>query len=177
MEALVFIVDTVLTLAVYVFMLRFLLLLARADFRNPLAQAILRLTQWLVAPLRRILPPVGPVDTAALVAVFLCQLAATGMVFWLVTGIASPVAPLLLATARQLIIAAIQVYSVAVFIYALLSFIAPGTYSPAAGLLSDLCEPLLRPIRRLLPAAAGLDFSPLVLIIGLQALRILIVNA
>src|SRR3989304_3888853 len=59
MDALTFIVDSVLTLAVYAFLLRLLLTIVRADFRNPLSQAILALTNWLVLPLRRILPPVG----------------------------------------------------------------------------------------------------------------------
>ncbi len=174
MDALIFIVDTVLTLGVYLFLLRFLLVLVRANFRNPLAQAIVTLTQWLVAPLRRVLPSAGAVDTASLVATFLWQLAATAAVFWLVTGAMIPAVPMLLAAARQLLITTLQLYSIAVFIYALMSFLAQGSYHPATGLLSDLCEPLLRPIRRLLPVAAGLDFSPLVLIIGLQALRILI---
>lgn len=174
MEALIFIVDTLLTLAVYAFLIRLLLQLSRGDFRNPLAQAILKLTSWLVLPLRKILPPVGRVDTASVVAVFIAQLAATGLVFLIATGIAMPLVPLLASAVKALAIATIQLYTVAIVIYALLSFIAPGTYSPAVGLLSSLCDPLLGPVRRVLPAVGGLDFSPLVLIIGLQALKILI---
>ena len=85
-----------------------------------------------------------------------------------------PVLPLLIASVKALLIATIQLFTFAVFIYALLSLIAPGTYSPAVGLLASLCEPLLRPVRSILPAIAGLDFSPLVVILGLQALKILI---
>ena len=59
MDALYFLVDSVLTFAVYAFLLRVLLQLLRADFRNPLAQAVLALTNWLVMPLRRVLPPAG----------------------------------------------------------------------------------------------------------------------
>jgi YggT family protein len=174
MDALIFIVDSLLTLAVYAFLLRLLLQLSRADFRNPIAQAVLRLTSWLVLPLRRVLPPLGRIDTASLVAVLLAQVAATAVVFVMLTGVAMPLGPLLVNAARDLIVATIQLYTVAIVVYALLSFIAPGTYSPAVGLLSSLCNPLLQPVRRVLPPIGGLDFSPLVLILALQALKILI---
>jgi len=174
MDALIFIVDSLLTLAVYAFLLRLLLQLSRADFRNPIAQAVLRLTSWLVLPLRKLLPPLGRLDTASLVAVLLAQVAATAVVFMMLTGVAMPLGPLLLSAARDLVVATIQLYTVAIVVYALLSFIAPGTYSPAVGLLSSLCNPLLEPVRRVLPPIGGLDFSPLVLILALQALKILI---
>jgi len=174
MDALIFIVDSLLTLAVYAFLLRLLLQLSRADFRNPIAQAVLRLTSWLVLPLRKLLPPLGRLDTASLVAVLLVQVAATAVVFVLLTGVAMPLGPLLISAVRDLVVATIQLYTVAIVVYALLSFIAPGTYSPAVGLLSSLCNPLLEPVRRVLPPLGGLDFSPLVLILALQALKILI---
>lgn len=176
MRALIFLVDSLLTLAVYAFLLRLLLQLSRADFRNPLAQAILKLTSWLVLPLRRVMPPVGRLDTASLVAVLLAQLAATAVVFTMMTGAAMPVAALLVQAAREVIVAAIQLYTVAIIVYALLSFIAPGTYSPVVGMVSALCNPLLQPVRRILPPVGGLDFSPLVVILGLQALKILILS-
>ena len=90
MDALIFIVDSLLTLAVYAFLLRLLLQLSRADFRNPIAQAVLRLTSWLVLPLRKLLPPLGRLDTASLVAVLLAQVAATAVVFMMLTGVAMP---------------------------------------------------------------------------------------
>lgn len=174
MDALTFIVDSVLSLAVYAFLLRFLLPLVRADFRNPLSQAILSLTNWLVLPLRRILPPMGRVDSASLVALLAVQLGKTMIMFRLLAGALIPFVPLVVASMTALAVSTIRLYQVLVFVYALLSFIAPRTYSPVVGLLSSLCEPLLQPLRRVLPVAGGLDFSPLVAIIGLQALIILI---
>jgi YggT family protein len=88
--------------------------------------------------------------------------------------VAMPVGDLLWWGVRKLLVATIQLYTVAMVVYALLSFVAPGTYSPAVGFLSSLCEPVLRPVRNVLPAIGGLDFSPLVVILGLQALKILI---
>lgn len=174
MDAIIFIADSLLTLAVYAFLLRLLLQLSRADFRNPLAQAVLKLTDWFVMPARKVLPPVGRVDTASVVAVLLAQVAATGVVFMLATGIVMPGGALLWSALRAAANAVINLYTFAIIVYALLSFVAPGTYSPAVGLLTSLCEPLLRPVRQILPVAGGLDFSPLLVIIALQALKILI---
>jgi YggT family protein len=175
MNALIFIVDSLLSLAVYAFLLRLLLQLSRADFRNPLSQAIVKLTNWLVLPLRRVLPPIGRVDTASLVAVYLAQVAAVAAVFMISTGIAMPMAELLWWAVKKTVVSTLQLYTVAIVVYALLSLVAPGTYSPAVGLLQSLCEPLLRPVRQVLPILGGLDFSPLVVILVLQAALRLIV--
>jgi len=174
MDALIFVVDSVLTFAIYAFLLRALLQLVRADFRNPLAQAILALTNWLVLPLRRILPPIGRVDTASLVALLAVQLVAALILFRLQTGVLFPFVPLVVAALRKLALSVLLLYTVLIFIYALLSFVAPGVRSPATSLLASLCEPVLAPLRRLLPIVGGLDFSPLVAIVALQALRLLI---
>lgn len=174
MEALVFVVDSVFTLAVYAFLLRLFLQLSRGDFRNPLSQAVVKLTNWLVLPLRRVLPPLGKVDTASLVSAYLVQVATVAAVFVLSTGVMMPWPTLLWVSLKQAVIAALQLYTVAMIVYALLSLVAPGTYSPAVGFLGSLCEPILRPVRRVLPPIAGLDFSPAVVVIGLLALKILI---
>jgi YggT family protein len=79
-----------------------------------------------------------------------------------------------LAALRSLVLSVLLLYTVLIFIYALLSFVAPGVRSPATALLASLCEPVLMPLRRVLPIVGGLDFSPLVAIVGLQALRLLI---
>ncbi|MGQ0430317.1 MAG: YggT family protein [Gammaproteobacteria bacterium] len=174
MDALYFIVNSLVTFAVYAFLLRVLLPLARADFRNPLSQAVLALTNWLVMPLRRLLPPAGRVDTASVVALLVVQFAATLLLFRLQYGALLPLVPLVVTALRSLVLSVLLLYTVLIFIYALLSFVAPGARSPGTSLLASLCEPLLMPLRRVLPVVGGLDFSPLVAIIGLQALRILI---
>ena len=69
-QALLFLVDTALSLLLYVFLLRLMLHWARGNFRNPFAQALLKFSNWLVIPLRRILPALGRVDTASLVGAY-----------------------------------------------------------------------------------------------------------
>ena len=68
----------------------------------------------------------------------------------------------------------LQFYLVAIIIYVILSWVAPGTYSPAGALLASICEPLLAPVRRVIPPIGGLDLSALFVLIGLQALLILL---
>jgi YggT family protein len=173
MNALIFVVDSLLMLLVFAFLLRLLLQLTRADFRNPFAQAVVRATNWLIRPLRRILPPVGRFDTASLVAILLAQLARKAVVAALILGTLPSLWPLLQGALLDLCLTVIQFYSFAIIVYALMSFVAAG-YNPASALLATLCEPLLDPVRRIVPPLGGLDLSPVFVLIGLQALRILI---
>jgi YggT family protein len=173
MSAITYIVETLLQLALFVVLARLLLQLSRADFRNPLCQVVVRLTNPLILPLRRVLPPIAKVDTASVVAVLLIATVEVGCLFAL-HGIGLPepllwVRPVLLEIARTLL----WTYFYAIFLYALLGLIAPGGYSPAQSVLNSLCEPVLRPIRRISPAIAGLDLSPLWAIILIQAVLIL----
>ena len=170
MTALIFIVDTLLSLALFVVLARLLLQWARADFRNPIAQAIVRLTNPLILPLRRVLPPIGKVDTASVVAVILVAIIKRGILFAL-TGYGTPGLEIWLqAIAVELVQALLRTYFYAILLYALLSLIAPGGYSPLQSVLASICEPILRPFRRLIPPIAGIDLSPLWAVIAIQAI-------
>jgi YggT family protein len=174
MSALIFIVDTLLSLALFVVLARLLLQWARADFRNPIAQAIVRLTNPLILPLRRILPPVGKVDTASVVAVVLVAIIKVGILLAL-RGYGSPGVQLWVqSVAVELVEALLRTYFYAILLYALLSLIAPGGYSPLQSVLASVCEPVLRPFRRLIPPIAGIDLSPLWAVIAIQAILLLL---
>ena len=174
MTALIFIVDTLLSLALFVVLARLLLQWARADFRNPIAQAIVRITNPLILPLRRILPPIGKVDTASVVAVILVAIIKRGILFAL-TGYGTPGLEVWLqAIAVELVQALLRTYFYAILLYALLSLIAPGGYSPFQSVLASICEPILRPFRRLIPPIAGIDLSPLWAVIAIQAILLLL---
>ena len=173
MAAILFVLDTLVTLVVIAFLLRVVMPLVRADFRTPLGQAVLRFTDPLVRPLRRVLGPVGRIDVASIVALLVVQLAGTALLGLVAGGGFAPGVALVLGL-RSLASTVLKFYSVAVLVYALLSWIAPGVPSPATQLLAALCEPLLAPIRRILPPVAGLDLSPLFVLVGLQALLILL---
>ncbi len=174
MSALIYIIETLLSLALFVVLARLLLQLTRADFRNPLCQAVVRLTNPLIVPLRRVLPPMGKVDTASLVAVVLVAAVEVAILFAL-QGItwAGPWM-WLHAVALEIARTLLWTYFYAIILYALLSMVAPGGYSPLQSVLSSLCEPVLRPFRRLIPAIAGIDLSPLWACIIIQAVIILL---
>jgi YggT family protein len=177
MSALIFIVDTLLSLALFVALLRLFLQWTRADFRNPISQAVVRITNPLVMPLRRILPPIAKLDTASVVTVVIVALADVGILSRL-HGYEMPTILLWLREAAiEIVRVSLWTYFYAIFIYALLSLIAPGGYSPVQSLLSSLCEPVLRPIRRVIKPIGGLDLSPLWACIAIQALLILLADA
>jgi len=171
MPAIIYIVEAVLQyLLVTAFLLRLVLPLARANMRNQLAQAVIRVTNPLVMPLRRILPPIGRVDTASVVALLLVQIATTTLIL-LLSGFDPTQFGLLARRATySLLEMALQFYRIAMFIYVLLGWVAPAAYSPATDLLSSLCEPPLRLVRRIIPPIAQLDLSPVFVLIGLTAL-------
>ena len=174
MSALIFIVETLLSLALFVVLARLLLQLTRADFRNPICQAVVRLTNPLILPLRRILPPIGKIDTASVVAVILVAVAEVAIIF-AIRGITF-VGPIywLQSAALEIARTLLWTYFYAIILYALLSMVAPGGYSPLQSVLATVCEPVLRPFRRVIPPVAGIDLSPLWACILIQAILILI---
>jgi YggT family protein len=174
MAALIYIIETLLTLCLVAVLLRLLLQWSRADFRNPLARSIVHLTNPVIVPLRRLLPAIGRLDTASCVALIVTALLQVS-VSWLLSGLGPPPGLLWLRLAVvEILRITLWTYFFAIVMYAMLSLIAPGTYSPAQGLLVSLCEPVLRPFRRLIPPLGSLDLSPLWAGIAIQALLILL---
>lgn len=176
MAAIIFIFKALLQfLVVTLFLLRVLLPLVRADSRNEFSQAVMRLTNPLVLPLRKVLPPIGKVDTASLVALLVVQLVTT-TTLWLLGAYpwVSNAVQFTHIMLVELVTSLLRFYMFTLFIYILLGWVAPNAYSPGSVLLSDLSKPLLRPVQRLIPPIAKIDFSAFFVLIGLQALIILI---
>ena len=174
MSALIFIVQTLLRLALGAVLIRLMMQLSRADFRNQAAQLIVQVTNPLIVPLRRILPPMGKIDTASVVAVLLIAVVEVAIVFAL-SGIGVPPAQAWLRmVALVIVLTTLWTYFYAIFLYALLGFIVPGGYSPVQVTLASICEPVLRPFRRIIPPISGFDLSPLWAGIAIQALIILL---
>lgn len=169
MTLLAIIVGELLSLALFVVLMRLLLQLVRADFRNPICQAIVRLTNPLIIPLRRILPPIRKLDTATVVAVAIIAF------ILVVVGFAFsnfPANGLVWVQEAVLTVAyaILWIYFWAIIVYALLSLVAPGGYSPLQSVLASLCEPVLSPFRRIIPGIAGIDLSPLWACLAIQVI-------
>ena len=170
MNALTFLVDTLLTLYLYVLILRFVMQLTRADFRNQVAHAVLIATNPVIMPLRKIFPPVGKVDSASVLAIIMTAAITVGALQLLRNGAVLAPVPWIVATALMLVRAFIMFFMGAIFIFALLSWVVPAGYNPAMAVLATVCEPVLRPFRRLIPPIGALDLSALWAMLALGVL-------
>jgi YggT family protein len=132
---------------------------------NPLAKFIFALTDWLVLPLRRVIPAAGRWDMASLVGAFLVQLAQF-VILWSLMGMTASLLSVVVLAAFGLVRMAISGMTGLVIVYAILSWVQ--TQSVAADFLERLALPLLIPIRRVMPLIGGIDLSPLVLLLILQ---------
>ena len=174
-SALVFIVNALTSLYLLVLLLRFWLPWLRADFRNPLAQGILKLTSPVIIPLRRIVPSFGRLDTATILVAFVVQYLAILLIL-LIIGAGASFSVIATTAIVKLVLLSVNLFMFAIFVRIILSWISPGQYNPATAIISTLTEPLLRPVRRLIPALGGFDISPIFVIIALGALtRVLMV--
>jgi YggT family protein len=140
---------------------------------NPLARFLFALTDWLVLPLRRVVPAIGRLDTASLLGAFLVQLLQF-VILWGITGMVTSVLSIVVLAAFGLVRMAISGMTGLVIIYAILSWVQ--TQSVAADFLERLVLPLLMPIRRVVPLVGGIDLSPLVLLLILQVAGIVLGN-
>lgn len=171
--AIVFVINALTSLYLLVLLLRFWLPWLQADFRNPLAQGILRLTSPLVIPVRRIVPPFGRLDTATILVAFIIQYIAV-LLMMLVVGQTAGIAPIAVTAIVKLVVLSINLFVYAIFIRIILSWISQGGYNPATAIITTLTEPVLRPFRRLVPPLGGFDISPIFAIILLVAATIIV---
>ncbi|HET7810003.1 MAG TPA: YggT family protein [Steroidobacteraceae bacterium] len=175
MAALIYIVDTLCSLYIGLYILRFLMQLVRADFRNEVSAAIVKLTNPLILPLRRVLPPVGKIDSASVVAILLLTAGKIALLR-LMAGFPLPTLVgwiwLLVFT---VIVDVLWVLFWCIVLSALISLLTQGARTVITYLLDAICEPVLRPFRRYIPSlVSGFDLSYLWATIAIQALIILI---
>lgn len=161
-EALIYIIQTLGSLYLLTVLLRFILQLVRADFYNPLSQFIVKATQPLVTPLRRIIPGFAGLDLASLVLAILVQLLLMVVTLTLMGyNVGGFILQLLVWSLIGVTSLFLKVFFFALIISVILSWVAPGSYNPGAQLVNQICEPLLAPFRKLLPNLGGLDISPI----------------
>ncbi|MDX9739780.1 MAG: YggT family protein [Gammaproteobacteria bacterium] len=173
-NAAAYFLDTVFTLYILMIMLRFLLQWVRADFYNPVCQFLVKATNPPLRPLRRVIPGLWGIDLASILLMVALQMLA----FWLIqmTGGRTMAIPgLLTVSVSELIALALNVFLISILVQVVLSWINPSAYNPLVSLLYSLNEPVLRPVRRLLPNMGGIDFSPLVVLLLIQMTKMLVV--
>jgi YggT family protein len=170
-DALLFLVRTLSNLYLIVFLLRFVLQWVRGDFYNPISQFALAATNPLVLPARRLLPSAGSVDVATIVVLVLLECLAT----WLLLALANTSVPplqFIQLVLLRLVSLVLFFYTMCILVYVILSWVAQAHYSAVAVVLRDVVEPVLRPARRIVPLIGGLDLSPLLVLLLIQAVSI-----
>jgi YggT family protein len=138
---------------------------------NPLGRLVFALTDWLVLPLRRVVPALGRWDTASLLGAYLLQLVQF-LLLWLLTGAADGLFAVPILAGFGLVRLAISGLTGLVILYAVLSWVQTG--SIMADVVERLCAPPLTPIRRIMPLVGGIDLSPLALLVLLQVAAIVL---
>jgi YggT family protein len=171
-NAFYFLITLAFDLALFVVILRWWLQWNRADFYNPMSQFVVKVTNPLVLPLRRIIPAMGKVDTATVVTAFLVSLAKVVAVALLFTGFSS-IAVLILKAGLNIVLQGLYLLFYILLARAIMSWFSQGR-TPLESLFSQLTEPLVAPIRRIVPPIGMLDLSTMVLVIALIFVRIIV---
>lgn len=159
------IVGFVFQLLCLLFWVRFLLQACKADFYNPLSQAVAKATDPVCKPLRYVVPSVGRFDLASVLVAVVIACLGTAASVWLDPRLSGSVGAIVLTGIVQALMVLTNFYFFAILIVVLASFIAPGNYNPALGLLQQILEPIMAPIRKVLPTLGPFDLSPMVVIL------------
>jgi YggT family protein len=172
-RAMSFLVGTLVDLYTTAVMLRLLLQWVRADFYNPVCQFLIRITNPVLVPLRRVIPAIGRLDTASVVVMLALEFASTWLLMQLGT-VHYPLPQVLVFTVLKLAATLLWTYFFLIIAMVLLSWVGRGLRHPVIPLVYQLTDPVLRPIRRVIPPIAGIDLSPLFALIAIRFLLILI---
>ena len=176
--AAIYVIQTLGSLYLLIVLLRFILQLVRADFYNPLSQFIVKATQPLLTPLRRIIPGFAGLDLASLILAILVQLLLMVVTLTLMGyNVGGFILQLLVWSMIGVTSLFLKVFFFALIISVILSWVAPGSYNPGAQLVNQICEPLLAPFRKLLPNLGGLDISPIFAFITINLIDRYVIGA
>ncbi|MDH5231371.1 MAG: YggT family protein [Gammaproteobacteria bacterium] len=172
-NASVFLIQTLFGFALLIIMLRTMLQMVRADFHNPVSQFIVKVSNPLIIPLRRLIPSIGGLDTASLLLLLVLQCLEL-LLIGLVANFSFTPLGLVMQAIAGLLSLLLKIYIFGILIQVILSWVSPGNYNPVTGILYQINEPLLRPARRLLPPISGFDLSPIIVMIALQLMTMLV---
>ena len=167
---LLLVVKTLGGLYLTIVLLRLVLQLTRADFYNPISQAVVKATSPFLKPLRKIIPSIGRVDTASIVLALAVQAL---LIFAMMSIVNYALAPqqYVLYTVGGVLYQLLDLYFWAMLISVILSWVAPGSGHPGAMLVMQICEPLYRACHRIIPSLGGLDLSPIFIFLGITVLK------
>ena len=172
-NAVTYLVGTLIDLYTTAVILRLLLQWVRADFYNPVCQFLVKVTNPLIVPLRRVIPSIRKLDTASVVLILALEIFGV----WIASRISS--SPLnfeqiVLFSCMKLAATLLITYFFLIIASVILSWVGARTRHPVVPLVAQLTELVLRPIRKIIPSIAGIDLSPLFALIAIRFLLLLI---
>lgn len=175
-EPLTFVVTLALRVVALLFLLRFVLQAVHASFYNPFSEGVVRFTNPVLEPIRKVLRPYRNLDFAAFVMAWVMHMLAAAFA---VFAAELPLQAFAIVTdgLRATLSLVVGIFMVAIFVSIIMSWIAPQVYSPAAIIARELAEPLLAPARRILPPLGGIDLSPMITIVVLMLIQNYAINA
>ncbi len=171
--ALIYLISTFVDLYIAAILLRLLLQWVKADFYNPLCQFLVKITNPVLVPARRIVPSIGKLDTASVIVMLILELMQLAIISQLSQAGFSFQFMALFAV-RKLLVALLLTYFVLIIARVIVSWIGAQSRHPLIPLIHQLTEPVLRPFYKFIPPLGGLDLSPLFALIALRFLLLLL---
>lgn len=168
------VIQTVFNLFLLAVLLRLLLQQARADFYNPISQFLVKVTNPLLKPLRRLIPGALGIDMAAVVLALLVQMVALTLIFLVYGAGFPPPGRLFIWSVIAVVAMIVNIYFIAVLVGIVLSWVAPQSHNAIVMLIHQLTEPVMAPFRRLLPPIGGLDLSPILLFLVINVVQVVL---
>ena len=163
-----FLVVTLFDLYIMVILLRFLLQLFRADFYNPLSQFIVKATDPVLKQLRKVIPGIGGIDVSSLLFAYIVSFLKYCILYLLFVGMLPGIGRVFILSLADLLNQSVELLFWMILIRSLMSWINPSMNNPVMAVIYQLTEPLMAPVRRVIPSMGGLDLSPIVLLLGLR---------
>ena len=168
-----YLIGTLIDLYIAAVLFRLLLQWVRADFYNPVCQFLVKVTNPVLVPLRRVVPPIKQLDTASVLLMLTLEILGV----WVVSRINSNAVDfdqILIYSIIKLVATLLMSYFFLIIASVILSWVGARMRHPVVPLVYQLTEPVLMPIRKVIPPIAGIDLSPLFALIAIRFLLLLI---
>ena len=176
-QATIFLVELFFDIFILALILRYLFTIVRVDSLNPLSSLIIKITNPLLKPLRRMIPGYFGIDWSSVLALFLVQGIEIILIALIVNGVTPVIGGLVILTIAHLLRMILYIYLFVILIQVIISWINPNAYNnPIIKIMYQISMPILRPARKLIPSSGGLDFSPLIVLVIINLLMILVIS-
>lgn len=172
----IFLAQSIFNLYIFILLLRVILQWVNIDSYNPVFVLVAKLTNPPLRPICRVIPNLYGIDFAAIILLLGLEMLKGAFLFSIQIHAMPHLLGLVVLAFAELLNQLINIFFYAVIALTILSWISPLVHSPLIEILVLICEPLIKPIRGLLPSISGLDFSPLILIVSLKLLTMLLVQ-